>query len=56
MVVYPMNIESAKGAGRLGKLVPNPKARLRDQFHEVCRFKYCARRTEDSIGNGWSGI
>ena len=33
---------------RLGKLVPNPKAKLRDQFHEVARFKYFSQRTEDS--------
>ncbi len=43
-----MNIESGKTARRLGTLVPNPKARLRDQFHEVCRFKYFSQRTEDS--------
>jgi len=35
-----MNIEPGKTASRLGKLVPNPKAKLRDQFHEVARFKY----------------
>ena len=43
-----MNIESAKAAVPLGRLVPNAKARLRDQFHEVARFKYFARRTETS--------
>ena len=43
-----MNIEPGKTAGRLGKLLPNPKAKLRDQFHEVCRFKYFSQRTEDS--------
>lgn len=43
-----MNIEPGKTARRLGTLVPNPKARLRDQFHEVCRFKYFSPRTEDS--------
>ena len=36
-----------RGEGK-GKLVPNPKARLRDQFHEVCRFKYFSERTEES--------
>ena len=30
------------------RLVPNPKARLKDQFHEVCRFKQVALRTEES--------
>ncbi len=29
-------------------LIPNPKARLKDQFHEVCRFKHVAVRTEES--------
>jgi integron integrase len=43
-----MNIESGKTARRLGTLVPNPKAKLKDQFHEVCRFKYFSQRTEDS--------
>jgi hypothetical protein len=33
-----MNIEPAKAARRLGALVTNPKAKLRDQFHEVARF------------------
>ena len=29
-------------------LIPNSKARLKDQFHEVCRFKHVAVRTEES--------
>ena len=45
---HPMNIGPTKGARPLGKLVPNPKARLQDQFHEVARFKYLAERTEES--------
>jgi integron integrase len=28
------------------KLVPNPKARLKDQFHEVARFKHLSPRSE----------
>ena len=28
------------------KLVPNPNARLKDQFHEVARFKHLSYRTE----------
>jgi len=28
------------------KLLPNPKARLKDQFHEVARFKHLSLRTE----------
>ena len=34
-----MNIETGNTAGptgkRLGKLIPNPNAKLKDQFHEV---------------------
>src|SRR5260221_10910572 len=29
-------------------LVPNPKARLKVQFHEVCRFKHLASRSEEA--------
>ena len=47
-----MNIETGNTATqtgrRLGKLIPNPKAKLQDQFHEVARFKYLAKRTEDT--------
>ena len=43
-----MNIETGKTAVPAGKLVPNPKAKLRDQFHEVARFKYLAQRTEET--------
>jgi integron integrase len=30
----------------LEKLLPNPKGRLKDQFHEVARFKHLSSRTE----------
>lgn len=30
------------------KLLPNPKGRLKDQFHEVVRFKHLSTRTERS--------
>lgn len=30
----------------MDKLQPNPKARLKDQFHEVARFKHLSTRTE----------
>jgi integron integrase len=30
------------------RLVPNPKARLKEQFHEVCRFKHLALRSEEA--------
>jgi len=29
-------------------LLPNPKARLQDQFHEVARLKHLSLRTEQS--------
>ncbi len=49
----PPNIEAGKTAkpGRpFERLVPNPKARLREQFHEVCRFKRMAERREKAEG------
>jgi len=30
----------------LDKLLPNPKGKLKDQFHEVARFKHFSQRTE----------
>ena len=30
------------------RLVPNPKERLKEQFHEVCRFKHVSLRTEEA--------
>jgi integron integrase len=33
-------------------LIPNPKVRLKEQFHEVCRFKHMASRTEETYW-GW---
>ena len=41
MEIYPQK------PGR-GRLVPNPKARLRDQFHEVARYRQLALRTEET--------
>jgi hypothetical protein len=38
----------AKAEVPLGRLQPNPKGRLRDQFHEVARFRHLAVRTEGS--------
>ena len=32
----------------LDKLLPNPKGTLKDQFHEVARFKHLSSRTETS--------
>ena len=30
------------------RLIPNPKAKLRDQFHEVARYKHLSLRTEQT--------
>ncbi len=46
---------AGKTAGRVltrEGLVPNPKARLKEQFHEVCRFRHVALRTEEAYW-GW---
>src|SRR5215472_11066725 len=32
-------------------LVPNPKAKLQDQFHEVARFRQLSLRTEEAYWN-----
>jgi site-specific recombinase XerD len=40
-------MESAKTA-RLAKLIPNPKARLREQVREVMRFQHYSQRTEEA--------
>jgi integron integrase len=40
---------AAKAANRpLEKLQPNPKGRLKEQFHEVARFKHLSPRSEQS--------
>ena len=45
------NIKPANTAPR-ERLVPNPKARLQDQLHEVCRFRHLSARTEEAYW-GW---
>jgi hypothetical protein len=47
-----MNMEPGNTARRLGSLIPNPKLKLREQFHEVMRFKYFSQRTEESYLKG----
>ncbi len=42
----------AASTGVRERLVPNPKARLKEQFHEVCRFKHLAARSEEAYW-GW---
>jgi len=39
---------TARHAAVRERLVPNPKARLKEQFHEVCRFKHLAVRSEEA--------
>ena len=49
------NIRRAKTAGKRcssAGLVANPKARLRDQLREVCRFRHLSPRTEEAYW-GW---
>lgn len=43
---------TARHASVRERLVPNPKARLKEQFHEVCRFKHLALRSEEAYW-GW---
>ena len=44
MTPQPLPANAAQAS--LGKLLPNPKARLKDQFHEVARFRHLSYRTE----------
>ena len=43
-----MNMDPIKTTGRRAKLIPNPKLKLREQFHEVMRFKHFSERTEEA--------
>ena len=43
---------TARHAAVRERLLPNPKLRLRDQFHEVCRFRHLAARSEEAYW-GW---
>jgi integron integrase len=47
-----MNIEPAKTMRSRTTLIPNPKLKLREQFHEVMRFKHFSQRTEEAYW-GW---
>jgi hypothetical protein len=49
------NIDPAITAGARRpreRLIANPKARLREQFREVCRFRHLSERTEEAYW-GW---
>ena len=47
-----MNIEPANTTRGRERLIPNPKLKLREQFHEVMRFKHFSQRTEKAYW-GW---
>ena len=42
----PRHLRAKAASEPLGTFLPNPKARLKDQFHEVARFKHLSPRTE----------
>jgi integron integrase len=44
----PRYARAKAASAPLGIFLPNPKAKLKDQFHEVARFKHLAARTEAS--------
>src|SRR5215469_3663086 len=43
-----VNMKSTTSAYRMDRLVPNPKARLREQVREVMRFYHYSGRTEET--------
>ena len=47
-----MNIEPANTTRARERQIPNPKLKLREQFHEVMRFKHFSQRTEEAYW-GW---
>ena len=48
-----MNMELAKTTRPRERLIPNSKLKLREQFHEVMRFKHFSQRTEEAY---WSWV
>jgi hypothetical protein len=40
---------ATKAANVSDGLLPNPKGKLREQFHEVARFKHLSLRTEGAF-------
>lgn len=47
-----MNDQNSSANRPKSRLLPNPKARLREQVHEVARFKHLSWRTEETYW-GW---
>src|SRR5438132_5614646 len=44
--------KTAGSAASQVQIIPNPKGRLQEQFHEVCRFRHVAVRTDETYW-GW---
>lgn len=44
--MIPNTVTANTASAPLAKMLPNPKARLKDQFHEAARFKHLSSRTE----------
>jgi Phage integrase, N-terminal SAM-like domain len=44
------------GEGRLGKFLPNPKLKLREQLAEVCRYRHMSHRSENAYWHWIKGF
>src|ERR1035438_3444845 len=53
ITIFGMNAPATNIAVPLAGFLPNPKARLREQFHEVARFRHLAARSEEMY---WSWV
>ena len=40
----------------LGRFLPNPKLKLREQLAEVCRFRHMSHRTEEAYWHWMKGF
>ena len=46
LFMTPESVPASAALAPPGNLRPHPKARLKDQFHEVARFRHLSYRTE----------
>lgn len=46
LLMSPQTLPANTARAPFEKLSPNPKARLKDQFHEVARFRHLSPRSE----------